>query len=503
MRRDGEVEGVRRLAGRNDGDVAVERLRALGEYEAAVHQGCQTDGRKLERPVVDDTREQPPHGTTRAVVERPGSSSSPEPGAGGAPAPPAPVEAVAEVAPGPPREPGCRGTAAACRPRPTNRPMSASRRDPMTAARPSLAARRPNAPRRLAAGSSSPWIARAETDLGEVAHDPGPFHEADLPVLLRHDDHDGVGLLGDPEGRPVTRPEPLGVDRRLGQRQERAGRHDPLVADDDGAVMERRARHEDRAEQVGRDIRVDHHPGLGDFLEAGLALEHDQRTVALGRQLGGGPRHLRRHELGGPRLGRATATSQTSRHGRSVPAPAAAPAGRSTTRANRPTTAPVLQDLGQQPQLEGDGQAVDDEQDADADDQPDGTGSADQAEQPVDQERRDPDVDDRREAEPFEDRSKELRHRQPSVASPSGLPGSAAQPRPASGADRGQPGLVGEAGGHQAHSRARAPLSPVSSTSRPRSTSLSADSVRQPRSRYSSASARWISGSAGAIASAS
>ncbi len=38
---------------------------------------------------------------------------------------------------------------------------------------------------------------------------------------------------------------------------------------------------------------MNHHAGLGDLLQAGLALEDDQRTVALRGQVGCGPRHLR------------------------------------------------------------------------------------------------------------------------------------------------------------------------------------------------------------------
>ena len=94
-----------------------------------------------------------------------------------------------------------------------------------------------------AAGRVEQALDRArEPGLGQVADDPGALDEADLAVLLGDDDDDRVGLLGDPEGRPMPRPEPLGVDRRLGQRQERAGRDDPVVADDDRAVVERRLR---------------------------------------------------------------------------------------------------------------------------------------------------------------------------------------------------------------------------------------------------------------------
>ena len=130
--------------------------------------------------------------------------------------------------------------------------------------------------------------------LGQVAHDPGALDQADLAVLLGDDDHDRIGLFGDAEGGPMTRPEALGLDRRLGQRQERPGRHDPVVADDHGPVVERRLRGEDRAQQVGRDVAVDHHAGLGDLFEARLALEHDEGALAIGRQFGGRPRDLGR-----------------------------------------------------------------------------------------------------------------------------------------------------------------------------------------------------------------
>ena len=48
--------------------------------------------------------------------------------------------------------------------------------------------------------------------LVQVADDPGPLDEADLAVLLGHDDDHGVGLLGDAEGGAMAGPEPLGVD---------------------------------------------------------------------------------------------------------------------------------------------------------------------------------------------------------------------------------------------------------------------------------------------------
>ena len=85
---------------------------------------------------------------------------------------------------------------------------------------------RPKSVRRAAAGSSRLTMARASCGLVEVADDPRPLDEADLAVLLGHHDHDRVGLLGDPEGGPMARPEALAVEGRLRERQQRAGGQD-------------------------------------------------------------------------------------------------------------------------------------------------------------------------------------------------------------------------------------------------------------------------------------
>ena len=92
-----------------------------------------------------------------------------------------------------------------------------------------------------AAGIEQVADGAGELPLVEVADDPGALDEADLAVLLRHDHDDRVGLLGDAERGTMARPEALGVDRRLGQRQEGARREDRLAADDDRAVVERRS----------------------------------------------------------------------------------------------------------------------------------------------------------------------------------------------------------------------------------------------------------------------
>ena len=109
-----------------------------------------------------------------------------------------------------------------------------------------------------------------------------------------------------------------------------------------------------------------------------------------------------------------------------------------------------LEDAGQEDEIEGDREGVDDDEDADADHQADGPCPADEAEQPVDQERRDPDVDHRGQADLAEDRSEEIRHRRPSVASP---PSATRSGQPQIG---GETRVVGEPlRGHRAQAGAR------------------------------------------------
>ena len=57
--------------------------------------------------------------------------------------------------------------------------------------------------------------------------------------FLGHDHHDRVGLFGDAQRGAVPRAEALGLDGRLGQRQQHARRQQGLAADDHGPVVER------------------------------------------------------------------------------------------------------------------------------------------------------------------------------------------------------------------------------------------------------------------------
>ena len=252
--------------------------------------------------------------------------------------------------------------------------------------------------------------------LVEVPDDPAPLDEADLLVLLGDHDDEGIGLLGDAEGGPMAGAEALGVDRHLREREQGAGGQDRVAADDHGAVVQRGPRREDRAQEVRREVAVDHHAGLGHLLEPGLALDDDEGAMALGRQGGGGARHLVRDVLGDARVDRRQQPRE-----RADPADALKGAAQlgleDDDEGEQADDGAALQDPRQQDEVERDRQEVDDDQDADPDDESDGTGPADQAEEPVDEERGDADVDHRAQVHLSEDRSEELGHRGPSVAS--------------------------------------------------------------------------------------
>ena len=255
------------------------------------------------------------------------------------------------------------------------------------------------APRRPPAGSSSPRIARMSSGSVRFRTIRRALDKADLAVLLGDDDDDRVGLLGDPERGPVAGPEPLAVDGGLRQRQHGAGGHDPVVADDHRAVMERRAGHEDRA-RAGRPRR---RRGSSRPVSATSSRPVSRSsTISAPWPSADSPAAARATSLATSSAVRDSGgeSSQPNEPTRPIRSRARRSSGwKTTTSAKRPTTAPACR-IWVSRRRSKHGQAVDHEQDADADDEPDGARSADQAEEPVDEERRDPDVDDRRQARP-------------------------------------------------------------------------------------------------------
>ena len=210
-------------------------------------------------------------------------------------------------------------------------------------------------------------------------------------------------------------PVALGVDRRLGQRQQGTRRQHAILADDDGPVMERRAAGEDRAQEVGRDVAVDHHAGLGDLLEPGLPFHDDQRAVPVARQSGRRRGHLVGDPLDGAQL--RPGMQPGERTDTADPVERAPQLGlEDDDEGEQRHDRAALEDLAEQPEPQDLGEAVDEQQDRDADDQANRLRAADEAEQPVDEECRDPDVEHRGQRHLSEDRLEQLLHREPSVA---------------------------------------------------------------------------------------
>ncbi len=84
-----------------------------------------------------------------------------------------------------------------------------------------------------------------------------------------------------PKRRAVPRPERTIDHRRLRQRKDARRADDRVAADDDRAIMQRRVGSEDRGEQVGRDLRLHHRPGVHVLVEGNLSLDGDDRADAF------------------------------------------------------------------------------------------------------------------------------------------------------------------------------------------------------------------------------
>ncbi len=213
----------------------------------------------------------------------------------------------------------------------------------------------------------------------------------------------------------MARSETLRVDGRLDEGQERPGGEDRAAAHDDCSVVELGLRHEDGPEEIDRQVSVDHDAALGDFLETGVALQHDERPMTVTGHEGSSSRHLGRHVLGRGVLAREEPRQRTDPTN---------PVQCSTQlrleddhQGKQANDRPGLQDLGEEAQRQRLRHEVDAKQNADPDHKAHCTSSPDQAEQPVDQERSDPDVEQRRWPNLIEDRREDLRHRRASVAS--------------------------------------------------------------------------------------
>ena len=263
----------------------------------------------------------------------------------------------------------------------------------------------------------------------------------------------------------MARPEAFGrQDRRFGQGEDGTGGDDGLAAHDHRSVMERRPGHEDRPKEIRGQVSVEHHPGLGNLAEGRLALDHDQGAVVVRRQQATGAGHLGRYVADDAPVRPAQEPGERTNPADSVECPAELRLedhheGEDADQCAR------LEDLAEEPEIEEAGGGIDQQHHRYPDHEADGAGPPDQAEQTVDQEGRDPDIDHGVELDLAEDRLDEL-HRALSLGQAHS---------PASRLSSGSRRVAA------AHSRSRTAASPDSSTRRPRSSSLSPASVRQPR----------------------
>ena len=175
--------------------------------------------------------------------------------------------------------------------------------------------------------------------------------------------------------------------------QDDAGGHDLVAADEDGTVVERRSRREDGPQQLARELGAEHHAALGHVLEAGLALEHDERPDPIRREqrrgVGDGVGHpvdLTLRARPEP-AERAEATDAFER-----PAQLGLEDDDERQQADDGTG---LEDLREELEAEELRRRVDRVEQDDADHEAHGAGAADEAEEPVEEERREDDVDDR------------------------------------------------------------------------------------------------------------
>src|SRR5712692_6398547 len=102
--------------------------------------------------------------------------------------------------------------------------------------------------------------------------------ERNGPVFLGYDQHHGVAVLAHPDSRAMTGAERQAHARVLRQwQQARRGQHGVAI-DYYGAVVERRAVHENRFQQLGRNLCVQKSAGLDKLRKAIVLLDHDQRA---------------------------------------------------------------------------------------------------------------------------------------------------------------------------------------------------------------------------------
>src|SRR6202022_2909029 len=131
----------------------------------------------------------------------------------------------------------------------------------------------------------------------EVAQQLSLVRNGDLTQLLAEDQDDGVGLHREAEPRAVAGAHPLADRPLLRQRKDAPCGQDLVASDDDGTVVERGVREEDRLQEFRGELAIDPDAAIGEVLQPGLLLEDDQGSREALRQLGGGSDHLVDHPV--------------------------------------------------------------------------------------------------------------------------------------------------------------------------------------------------------------
>ena len=121
-----------------------------------------------------------------------------------------------------------------------------------------------------------------------AAQDAAVVGDGYLARLLTDDYRHGVADLADTQRGAVAQAH-LPVGEAAGGQGQHAGRgHQPVLAHDDGSVMQLSMLVEDGQEQFGRRLGVEDDAGVDVLLQAGVLLEDDQRAVPpLGEAQGG------------------------------------------------------------------------------------------------------------------------------------------------------------------------------------------------------------------------
>ena len=192
----------------------------------------------------------------------------------------------------------------------------------------------------------------AEPILAEVPLDPAANDERNGAGFLAHDHDQRIGLLADPDRRPVPRPVPLAVEDVLAEREQDAGRHDPITGDDHRSVVEGGAVIEDGGQQLGMEVGA-----IGTPDSAVRSWRPVSRSITISAPCRDPASSRAARETSRATVSAADTSEDTKRRFSEPIRPICSSPRRSsgwktTTTAKRPTTAPAWSNV-EQDQVEG------------------------------------------------------------------------------------------------------------------------------------------------------